>query len=526
MKRLVAACAAVALALLLAAPDSTAARKKPDYLDKPVPEWREGPVRYLLVKWEDAEYKELKDQESRARFIDNFWRRRDETPDTPGNEFRAEFWKRVRDANRLYGEETAKDGWRTDMGKIHILRGPPDEISRDLMGAGHRGTVVWTYRTSGKTGLGPNVVVAFARDTSGEFRLSTQPSKDADPKQGSPFLYQPPMGTNAEALTRQLLAREQASRLINLTDPLIRQAGGPAIATELGLASELVKLQSPPKEWEVRETILTQEFFGNVPIRARADFLRTTGDRTLVLFTTAVKSTAVHYRRVGDHLEPDVAFYGRVLDVTGNDLVLALDGDSDFAPAAENLKAGLEDDLVFQGRALLPPGAYRVRLSVLDRTGGRAGSYDFPLSVPEFPAQELALSSLMPARSIVPLPPGQVPSGDAGAPFVLGTLRVLPRVSQTLSVADELSFYYQVYGATRDPASGKPRLDVDYGFFTTSGDTERDLGHVTFSGQELEAHGYSLSLKDWPRGAYLLRVTVTDTLAGASATRDMVFEVR
>jgi GWxTD domain-containing protein len=527
MKRLVAAFAAGWFALMLAAPGAEAARRKLDhYLDKPVPEWREGPVRYLLVKWEDQEYKDLEDQESRARFIENFWRRRDETPGTPGNEFRAEFWKRVRDANRLYGEETAKDGWRTDMGKIHILRGPPDDISRDLMGAGHRGTVVWTYRNAGKTGLGPNVVVAFARDTTGEFRLSTQPTKDADPKQGSPLLYQPPMGTNSQAQAYQLLARQQAERLINLTDPLIRQAGGPATGTELGLVAELVKLQAPPKEWEVRETILTQEFFGSVPIRARADFLRTTGDRTLVLFTTAVKSSAVHYRRAADRLVPDVVFYGRVLDVTGNDLVLALDGDGDFAPAEENLQAGLDDDLVFQGRALLLPGSYRVRLSVLDRAGGRAGSYDFPLTVPEFAPQELGLSTIMPARRIVPLPPAQAPAAGAGEAFVLGTLRVVPRVSQTLTTADELSFYYQVYGAAQDPATGKPRLDVDYGFYTAAAGQERDLGHVTFSGQQMEAHGYALSLKDWPQGAYLLRVTVTDTVAGASSSRDMVFEVK
>src|SRR5688572_27784351 len=331
MRRIVAALA-VGVMVLLAFPAAQAARRKVDYLDKPVPEWRQGPVRYILTKWEDEEYKSLKDQESRARFIESFWSRRDGTPGTPGNEFRAEFWKRYRDANRLYGEEVSKDGWRTDMGKIHILRGPPDEISRDLMGEGHRGTVVWTYRNSGQTGLGPNVVVAFARDTTGEFRLSTQPSKDADPKQGSPFLYQPPMGTTSVEQSRLLLARQQADRLFNLTDPLIRQAGGPAISSELGLLSELVKLQAPPREWEVRETILTQEFFGAVPIRARADFVKTTGDRTLVLLTTAVKSTAVHYRRAGDHLEPDVVFYGRILDVTGNDLILALDGDGDFAP--------------------------------------------------------------------------------------------------------------------------------------------------------------------------------------------------
>ncbi|HZI95173.1 MAG TPA: GWxTD domain-containing protein, partial [Patescibacteria group bacterium] len=120
---------AATAALLFSGAQAGAARQKIDYQDKPIPQWREGPVRYLITKWEDSEYKSLRTEEDRARFIESFWNRRDPTPDSPGNEFRAEFWKRVRDANRLYAETTSSEAWRTDMGKIHILMGPPDDIS-------------------------------------------------------------------------------------------------------------------------------------------------------------------------------------------------------------------------------------------------------------------------------------------------------------------------------------------------------------------------------------------------------------
>ncbi|HET6372092.1 MAG TPA: GWxTD domain-containing protein, partial [Candidatus Polarisedimenticolia bacterium] len=377
-----------------------AARKKIDYLDKPIPEWREGPIRYIITKWEDDEYRALRNEEERARFIESFWRRRDKTAETPGNEFRAEFWKRVRDANRLYGEQTSSDGWRTDMGKIHILRGPPDEITREQVAEGHRGTTIWTYRNSGSAALGPNVVVAFARDVTGEFRLSAEPSKDSDPKQGTPFPYQPPLGTGAAGQAQLLQAQARAERMFNLTDPLIRQAGGPASASTLALQTELAKLQQPPREWELRETITTQEFFGAVPIRARADFYKTTTSKTLVVLSAGVKATAVHYRRLGGRDVPDVAFYGRILDLTGNDLVLSLEKDGDFNPAAENDKAALDDDLVFQARCLLDPGSYKALLTVLDRTGGRAGSYTTPLTVPDFNKAGLDLSSITLARAI------------------------------------------------------------------------------------------------------------------------------
>lgn len=510
------------LAILLPAAGVTlqAARKPIDYLDKPIPEWREGPIRYIITKSEDKEYKSLGSQEERAQFIEGFWQRRDETPDTPGNEFRAEFWKRVRDANRLYSGDISKPGWRTDMGKIHILRGPPDDISRDPVPQGNRGTVIWTYRSAGETGLGPNVVVAFAKDVTGEYRLSAEPSKDSDPRVAGGYGYQPPMGVNAAAKAQALDAAAAVARAFNLTDPLIRQAGGPAMSAPLGLMTELTKLQQPRRQWEINESITTREFFGGVPMRARADFFRTTTSSTLVVLSAGVKSSAVQYRRIGNRELPDVVLYGRVLDLTGNDLVVSLEKDTDFVPARENERAGLDDDLLFQATALLPPGSYKVLLSVLDRAGGHAGSYEVPLTVPDLNGSGLALSSVMLARGIT-----QVET-QASGPFVIGTLRVLPRLGQTFKPGDDLALYYQVYGAAKDPSTGQPSLDVDYGFFTVEAEQTRDLGHVAFGDQKNEAHGYALTLKDWPAGPYLLRVSVTDRVAQATSTRDVVFEVR
>ncbi len=514
------------LGALVASPGAVASRKKLDYRDSPIPEWREGPARYIITKWEDDEYKVLRSEEERARFIESFWRRRDETPETPGNEFRARFWKRVGDANHLYGQETAKEGWRSDMGKMHILLGPPDDIYRDMVAEGHRGTVVWTYRSVGAPGVGPNAVVAFARDVTGEFRLSTEPTKDSDPKEGSPYLYQPPVGTGALGQAHRLQAQLRAEKYFNLTDPLIRQAGGPATAGPLALASELAKLQQPLKEWELRETITTQEFFGSVPMRARVDFFKTTGPHSLVLVTAAVRSSAVHYRAKGGREAPDISFYGRILDVTGNDLVLSLEDEGAFVPAPENATAGLDDDLVYQAAALLAPGAYKALLTVVDRAGGRAGSYQTSLTVPDFTPPGLAISSVVLARSIQEGPPEGASGGPPVQAYRLGGLRVVPRLGQTYRPAEGLSFYYQVYGAAEDPAGGGPSLDVDYGLYTVEAEQPHELGHVGFEAQRHAAHGYTLSLKDWPAGPYMLRVSVTDRIAGVTATRDVVFEVR
>lgn len=78
----------------------------------------------------DPEYEELRraksDPERQAAW-DLFWSRRDPTPDTPRNEAMIEFFRRVRFANRNFAGQSVA-GWRTDMGRIYIRHGPPDQI--------------------------------------------------------------------------------------------------------------------------------------------------------------------------------------------------------------------------------------------------------------------------------------------------------------------------------------------------------------------------------------------------------------
>ncbi len=55
-----------------------------------------------------------------------FWKRRDPTPDTPRNEAMIEFFRRVRYADEHF--QGLGLGWRTDMGRIYIKYGPPEQV--------------------------------------------------------------------------------------------------------------------------------------------------------------------------------------------------------------------------------------------------------------------------------------------------------------------------------------------------------------------------------------------------------------
>ncbi len=497
--------------------------------DAPTPEWRDGPIRYIITKSEDREYLQLKTEEERRRAVESFWRRRDPTPGTPGNELRAQFWRRVREATRLYGRHTTKPGWLTDMGKIHILFGPPDEISSDVMAEGRRDIIVWIYRNTPSVGDadvlgGPNQVFAFAEDGSGEYRLTAEPSKIANVWEGSIFEPQPAMGLFADFENRQRLFLQAYAKAIGLTDPVIRSHGGPATGGTLGLTMTLARLQQPPEEWELTGEVMTREFFGSLPFRARADFFKTSGDTAEVLLTIALRSSSVTYRKTASGEGPDVQVFARILDSTATQAVLSLERELDFAPAAENRAAGLDDDLVYQARFTLPPGAYVARLTVLDQVSGRTSSSDTPFTVPDFGGDRLGLSSIALARSISE----DEADGQAGAgPYRFGSLRILPRLGQIFQPGESLGFYYQVYGAEREAASGKPRLDVSYIFlFLAAGGEEiLEIGRVTFEDQQGEAHGYLLPLEGWPAGQYLVRIEVKDEIASAEISRDLAFRI-
>jgi GWxTD domain-containing protein len=64
--------------------------------------------------------------EQQTQGWEEFWRRRDPTPDTPRNETQIEFFRRVRYAEHHY--RGFGPGWRSDMGRIYIKFGPPDQI--------------------------------------------------------------------------------------------------------------------------------------------------------------------------------------------------------------------------------------------------------------------------------------------------------------------------------------------------------------------------------------------------------------
>jgi GWxTD domain-containing protein len=81
--------------------------------------------------------------EVQARGWEEFWKRRDPTPDTEVNEAMIEFFRRVRYADSHF--QGAGPGWRSDMGRIYIRYGPPDQVENRAATVQTPQLEIWYY---------------------------------------------------------------------------------------------------------------------------------------------------------------------------------------------------------------------------------------------------------------------------------------------------------------------------------------------------------------------------------------------
>jgi GWxTD domain-containing protein len=81
------------------------------------------------------------DQQSAA--WERFWRRRDPTPETVRNEFQVEFFRRLHYASQHF--QGFGYGWRSDMGRIYIRYGPPDQTEQQAATTTTPQAEIWFY---------------------------------------------------------------------------------------------------------------------------------------------------------------------------------------------------------------------------------------------------------------------------------------------------------------------------------------------------------------------------------------------
>lgn len=498
--------------------------------------WLNEDVRWIITDEERAAFKQLSNDEERDAFIENFWLRRDPTPDTPENEYKEEHYRRIAYANEYFS--SGVPGWKTDRGRIYIMYGPPD--SKDSHpsggtynrlpeeGGGSTSTYpfeTWRYRYI--EGIGQEIEIEFV-DTCmcGEYHMTIDRSeKDA-------LKYVPGAGlTEYEAMGL-------ATRADRLTGNGLEQLG-PGYMTGQGYQSQEFdrlatwsKLQAPPpvKFKDLEEVVSHKISMNLMPFEVRADFVRVTSDTVLVPVTVQVKYRDMTFTEKEGVQTGVVNIFGRVTTLTGR-IAQTFEDPVQISEPSELLPKVMDNNAVYWKALPLRPGRYRLDVVVKDVNGDRMGTWSKGLVVPEYNEDKLAVSSLILADQMEKVASKNVGTGN----FVIGATKVRPRVPPSdgkpavFKRDQKANFWMQVYNLGIDQQTHKPSAQIEYNLVNmqsnkavlqTSENTDK-MGNV---GEQITLEK-SLALSSLPPGLYRLTIKVNDNISKQSVSPSVNFQV-
>jgi len=496
--------------------DATKAKsKQQETLNKTLKKWLEEDVAYIISDEEKATFKRLSTDEEREQFIEQFWLRRDPTPDTIENEFKEEHYERIAYANERFS--SGKPGWKTDRGRIYIIHGKPDE-TEDHAGGGTYdrpyqeggGTtstypfVKWTYRYI--EGIGNNVELEFVdKSLSGEYRLTIDPNeKDA-------LLYVPGAGLT---LDEQNCADgdsgncSKANRISGISDSSNPNSNQSRQFDRLDLYSKIFK---PPEiKFKDLEAIITTKLsFNLLPFDLRMDFIRVTEETVLTPITIEIPYKDLAFQEQEGIQRCQAHIFARITGVNGR-LAQQFEETIEKALPAAEFKRALETSAKYQKPLPLRPGLYKLELVIKDINSGNVGTLSKGFNVPRIPDEKLATSSLILADRIENVPPRQVAAG----PFILGSSKVMPNVKSEFGRDQNLNLWLQVYSLKVDEATHKPSATVET-LITRSGKEVKkiveDATELSSAAQQMTLMK-TLPLTGFEPGEYSVQIKVTDNL--------------
>jgi len=97
-------------------------------------------ARYTATKDEINVFKTLDVIDAKRKYVYDFWNRREKS--SPG--LQSEYYGRIDEANAKFGY-SGLAGWKTDMGRVHIVYGPPSQVERFPSDMRTRPYEIWYY---------------------------------------------------------------------------------------------------------------------------------------------------------------------------------------------------------------------------------------------------------------------------------------------------------------------------------------------------------------------------------------------
>ncbi len=484
--------------------------------------WLTVDVGYIISDEERASFLKLNNDEEREQFVEDFWQRRDPTPDTEENEYKEEHYRRIAYANEHFS--SGIPGWKSDRGHIYIVHGPPDEREEHSSGGSYLrppeeggGTTStfpfeqWRYRHI--DGVGDNVKIEFVDTTmSGEFRLTIDPSeKDS-------LLYVPNAGlTDAESLgISTKAARFSRPDGTHLGESLF---GQPESMNEFNRIEQAANLfRAPALRMADLSFVGSSVRYNVLPLKVRVDYFPVTAAAIFTYITLQFENRDLQFVSRDGSQKALIRITGDLSTITHRHIASFEDTVSIDVPGSM-LDAAMQRKSVYSKQLALAPGAYRLSIVARDAVGGNAGVYEQAINVLPGGSDHLAMSSVVLADSIETLALKNIGSGQ----FAIGDTKVRPRVDGVFRSGERMEIYFQLYNFDSDNMSASRAREIIFEV-TRGGESLARQSSVTAAPAEIAVRK-TLDLTGFAPGAYSLRITVTESGTGKSITRSVPFTV-
>jgi GWxTD domain-containing protein len=464
-------------------------------------QWLEEEAVYIISPVERDVFLKLQSDRERDLFIEAFWKQRDPTPGTPGNEFRAEHGRRLAHANRVFGRDATRAGWRTDRGRIYIILGEPQEIQRYEGRSGVHDAEVWFYQ--GKTGLGlPSGfnLVFFRPHGHGEFRLY---SPIGDGPQALLTGYFGRAG-DYQAAYEKLREIEPGLAAVSLSLVPGEETGAygrPSLGSDLLIQ----RIETAPvRTVTVQYAQKFLEYKDIVEVEYTANYIES--EALVKVFRDPMGLYFVHYAlepaRLSVNLHDDTYYTtlkvnGRVTTLDGR-LVFQFDKSVSLEMTEEEMRDASRAPFNFQDLFPLVAGDYRLSVLVKNEASKEFTSAEQALRVPQGGADVQLTQPLLGYRT-ARLEPGQ----RTMRAFRLGSVQVYCQPGRVFSQQETLAVAFQVNNLTEELArEGEVRIEL-----LKDGQPFRDLRRRASDHRELPDILEEIPLADLPPAHYKVRVS-------------------
>ena len=499
-------------------------------LERPFRRWLDEDVSYIISDEERTAWKRLQTAEEMEQFIEQFWLRRDPTPDSAENEYKEEHYRRIAYANERYA--SGKPGWKTDRGRIYITFGPADEVESHPAGGAYKRPYeegggftstfpfeIWRYRWL--EGIGSDILIEFVDPTmTGEYRMTIDPAeKDA-------LLHVPNAGlTQWESMG----ITSKADRFMRSDGTRLGVGDRPLSARmnpfeRMRIFAELHK--APPVKFKDLEAAVTSTVkFNLLPMMARADYLRMTTNTVMTNITLQFDRQDLEFEDADGVSRATINVYARITSMARRVVNVFEDVITTEVPTPL-LGEVMGTSAIYQKSVPLPPGNYRLNIVAKDVVSGNMNNYEAALRVPLWEEEELGVSSVILADSIEKVPTRSIGTGQ----FVIGSSKVRPRIDDTFKRDEKMGIYLQLYNFEADEKTRKPVGSIEYEVIRT-GDNQKifefteDVATIEGASANQTTVEKVLPLQNLEPGQYTIRMRVTDQLKNEIVTPEASFTV-